>query len=87
MKKVCPKCGSNRLHKHGEKRRKCVNCGKTCSIKSGRRKSRNIEKYLLDRSTLRRISSKIKIDTSQLMKQIMKELKYLPSPLLYLKKS
>lgn len=86
MKKVCPKCGSNRLHKHGKKRRKCVNCGKTCSIKSGRKKSRNIEKYLLDRSTLRRISSKIKIDTSQLMKQIMKDLKYLPSPLLYLKK-
>jgi transposase-like protein len=86
MKKVCPKCGSNRLHKHGKKRRKCVNCGKTCSIKSGRKRSKQIEKYLLDRSTLRRISSKIKMDTSQLMKQIMKELKYLPSPLLWSKK-
>ena len=27
MKKVCPKCGSNRLHKHGKKRRKCAVCG------------------------------------------------------------
>ncbi len=86
MKKVCPQCGLNRLHKHGQKRRKCVNCGRTCSIRSGRKRSKNMEKYLLDRSTLRRISSKLKIDASQLMRQIMKELRYLPSPLCYLKK-
>lgn len=86
MKKVCPKRESNRLHKHGKKRRKCINCGKTCSVKSGRKRSKNTKKYLLDRSTPRRISNKLKVDPSQLMKQIMNELKYIPSPLFWSKK-
>ena len=86
MKKVCSKCGSNKLYKHGKKRRKCVSCGKTCTIKSGRKKSKNMEKYLLDRSTNRRIGKKEKISHVAVIKRISKELKNIPSPLLYLKK-
>ena len=86
MKKVCPKCGSKHLHKHGKKRRICVSCGKTCSIKSGRKKSMNMERYLLDRSTIRRIATKDKTSPIEVLRQIIFELKNIPSPLLYLKK-
>jgi len=86
MKKVCSKCGSKHLHKHGKKRRICVACGKTCSTESGRKKSANMEKYLLDRSTNRRIAKKEKISHIAVMKRIFKELTNIPSPLLYLKK-
>lgn len=86
MKKVCQKCGSNRLYKHGKKRRKCVVCGKTCSTKSGRKKSINMERFLLDRSTMRRIAKKDNTAPIEVLRQIMNELKNIPSPLLYLKK-
>lgn len=85
MKKVCPKCGSNRLHKHGKKRRICAVCGKTCTAQSGRNKSINMEKYLLDRSTNRRIGEKEKISHVAVIKRISKELVNIPSPLFYLK--
>lgn len=86
MKKVCPKCGSNRLHKHGKKRRKCAVCDKTCSTESGRKKSKNMERFLLDRSTNRRIGKKEKVSHVAIIKRINKELINIPTPLLYLKK-
>lgn len=81
MKKVCQKCGENKFHKHGKKRRKCINCGTTCRIKSGRRKTRFSEMYLLDRSTIRRISKKIKFSPAEIMRKILMELKSLSTPL------
>lgn len=81
MKKVCPKCGSNNLHKHGKKRRKCVDCGATCTIQSGRRRTCFSDMYLLDRSTMRRIGTKEHMSAVGVMKHVMKELKVLPQPL------
>lgn len=78
MKKVCQKCGGHNLHKHGKKRRRCVNCGATCSIKSGRKRSFLSEMYILDRSTLKRISKKVKQVPSEVMRKTMNELKNIP---------
>jgi len=87
MKKVCVKCGSSKLYKHGKKRRKCSVCGKTCTIQSGRKKSKNMEMFLLDRSTNRRISKKEKVSHISIIKRVVKELNTLPRPIEYLKKT
>jgi len=78
MKKVCQKCGGQNLHKHGKKRRKCVNCGATCSIKSGRKRKKFAEMYILDRSTMRRISKKKSCRHQNILYHIYDELKHIP---------
>lgn len=85
MKKVCPFCGNKVIHKHGEKRRKCAKCFKTFSIESGRKNTKYMEEYLLDRSTLERISDKNKIVKSCVLYHLKKELKNIP-PIIKLSK-
>lgn len=79
MKKVCPFCENKVIHKHGNKRRKCAKCFRTFSIKSGRKSNKYAESYLLDRSTLKRISSKNKISRTGVLKNIINELKNIPN--------
>lgn len=78
MKKVCQKCGEKKLYKHGKKRRKCVNCGATSTIKSGRPRTKYSEAYIEDRSTLRRIGKKKKVVHTTILFHLKKELKILP---------
>lgn len=86
MKKVCPKCGNNHLYKHGKKRRKCVKCGATCSIQSGRHKTHISDMYVLDRSTFRRIGYKSSLTHQNIMYHVYNELKHIPQLLSYTKK-
>lgn len=85
MKKVCPRYGSKRLHKHGGKRRKCMKCEVTFSIKSGRKRRATTEKYILDRSTFRRIATKLKCTHQEVIRKLHNELKYIPTPLSHTK--
>lgn len=86
MKKVCTKCGGKRLHKHGEKRRKCMSCGATCTVQSGRPRTRYSEAYIQDRSTLRRIAEKKKKAHTTVLFHLQKEVAALP-PLLEVTKN
>ncbi len=79
MKKVCPKCGGKRLHKHGKKRRKCIDCGSTCAIQSGRPRTQFSEAYIKDRSTLRRIGEKMNISHTTVLFHLKKEMEEMPS--------
>ena len=85
MKKVCQKCGGKRLHKHGKKRRLCVDCGATCTINSGRPRTKYIEAYIDDRSTLRRIGKKKNIVHTTVLFHVKKEVSALPQLLLVTK--
>ena len=86
MKKVCIKCGGKRLHKHGKKRRKCMNCGATCTVQSGRPRTRYFEAYVLDRSTLRRIAYKKNVVHTTVLFHVRKEVAAMP-PLLEVTKN
>ena len=86
MKKVCQKCSGKRLYKHGKKRRRCVDCGATCTINSGRPRTRYIEAYIDDRSTLRRIGVKKNIVHTTVLFHVKKEVMAL-SPLLSVTKN
>jgi len=79
MKKVCPFCNNKVIHKHGKKRRKCAKCFKTFSIESGRKNTKYLDAYLLDRSTLKRISDKTHISRAGVLKNVINELKNIPS--------
>jgi transposase-like protein len=81
MKKVCTKCGGKRLHKHGEKRRKCVDCGATSTVQSGRPRTKYFEAYVLDRSTLRRIAKKKHLAHTTVLFHVRKELSAMPTVL------
>lgn len=87
MKSVCRFCNSSDLIRWAGRRRKCVSCGRTFRVaKAGRKRRKVVEMYLLDRSTFRRISAKVKRSHVETIRQLKSELKYLPAPLLFLKK-
>lgn len=82
MKSVCQFCGSKSLIKWGNRRRKCSLCDRTFRVKkAGRNKIKFLEMYILDRSTMRRISKKSKYSPAEVMRKIMSELKYISTPL------
>jgi hypothetical protein len=87
MKSVCPFCNSSALIRWGKRRRKCGSCGHTFRVtKAGRKRKLITEMYLLDRSTFRRIGSKIKRTHVETIRKLRVELKYLSTPLSLLKK-
>ena len=88
MKSVCKYCGGSQLIKWGERRRYCQVCRKTFSVtKAGRNKSKKIGMYILDRSTFRRIGTKVHNLHTTIMRGLHKELRPLPTPLDWLKKT
>ena len=87
MKSVCKYCGQGQLTKWGGRRRYCKPCDRTFRVpKAGRNKSRKTDMYLLDRSTFRRIGSKIRHIHTTVMRGLHKELEPVPAPLEHLKK-
>lgn len=88
MKSVCKYCGNKDISKWGNRRRYCSPCNRTFRVpKAGRHKSKKIDMYLLDRSTLRRIGSKTHLMHTTVMRDLHKELKSVPTPLENLKKT
>ena len=86
MKSVCQFCGGKSLIKWGNRRRKCSLCCRTFRVKKvGRNRIKFSEMYLLDRSTLRRISDKTKFSPAEIMRKIMLELKGITTPIFYTK--
>ncbi|HAO52359.1 TPA: hypothetical protein DCQ85_02730 [Candidatus Magasanikbacteria bacterium] len=79
MKLVCQFCGDKNIIKWGKSRRKCKVCNKTFRVKkSGRKKSKLSEMYILDRSTFRRISKKTKYSHVGIIKNTIKEMANIP---------
>ena len=87
MKSVCRFCNHSVLVKWGKRRRQCQKCKRTFRvIKSGRKKRKITEMYLLDRSTFRRIGIKQKQTHAGMIRRLKNELKYFPPVLSFLKK-
>lgn len=88
MKSVCKYCGNKDVTNWGERRRYCSPCDRTFRVpKAGRKKSKNRDMYLLDRSTLRRIGSKTHFIHTTVMRSLHKELGSVSTPLENLKKT
>lgn len=88
MKSVCKYCGQSKLIKWGSRRRCCEACGRTFSVpKAGRNRSKKIGMYLLDRSTFRRIGCKTHHGHTTIMRGLHQELKPIPTPTDWLKKT
>ena len=87
MKSVCKYCGQSELIKWGNRRRYCEPCDRTFRVpKSGRKKTRKTEMYLLDRSTFRRIGFKTKSRDTTILRGLHKELEPVEKPTDFLKK-
>lgn len=87
MKSVCRFCNHSVLIRWGKRRRQCQKCKRTFRvIKSGRKKKKITEMYLLDRSTFRRIGIKQKQTHAGTIRRLKSELKYFPTVLSFLKK-
>ena len=88
MKISCPFCQSVLFIRWGKRRRKCKQCGRTFrGEKAGRKKkAKTIEMYVLDRSTHRRIATRVGCSHVNSQYHLNKEMAALP-PLLSITKN
>ena len=87
MKSVCKYCGQAHLIKWGGRRRYCSSCQRSFRVPlAGRKRTRNRDMYILDRSTYRRIGSKKKYSAAGILYLVQKEVGPMPAPTDWLKK-